>query len=118
MIIYDDRIEMEVEAFKDVLQVRNSVLDNDLSILTTLSFFFDNIFGVFLNGHRLAGKIAVEKISQNKYRVYCNKLKLTNLNGLIANILIANKERLNFVFNKKENEEEFLGHFCPLLPCF
>src|SRR4030042_5787951 len=51
-------------------------------------------------------------------RVYCNKLKLTSLKGLIANILIANKERLNFVFNKKENKGELSGHFCPLLPCF
>ena len=51
-------------------------------------------------------------------RVYCNKLELTSLNGLIANILIANKERLNFVFNKKDYKGEFSGHFYPLLPCF
>lgn len=51
-------------------------------------------------------------------RVYCNKLKLTSLNGLIDNILTANKERLNFVFNKKENKGEFSGPFCPLLACF
>lgn len=38
-------------------------------------------------------------------------------NGLIANILIANKERLNIVFNKKEQKGEFSGHFCSLLPC-
>jgi len=37
--------------------------------------------------------------------VYCNKLELTSLNGLIASILIANKERLNFVFNKKNTKE-------------
>ena len=60
-------LELEIDAFKDVLKSRNVDLDNDLSIVTTLSFFFDNIFGVFMPDGTLAGWFAVEKISRDKY---------------------------------------------------
>jgi hypothetical protein len=66
-IIYDERLELEIDAFKDVLQSRNAHLDDELSIYTTLSFFFDNIFGVFMPDGVLAGWFAVEKISRYKY---------------------------------------------------
>jgi hypothetical protein len=66
-IIYDDRLKFEIDAFKDVLQSRNADIDNDLSIVTTLSFFFDNIFGVFMPDGTLAGWFAVEKVSRDRY---------------------------------------------------
>jgi hypothetical protein len=69
MIIYDDRLEMHIEGFKDLLRSRNANLSIETGIFARIIFDFETAYTVVMQDGAVAGIISWELIKPSLYHL-------------------------------------------------